>query len=382
MAASTRKVRAGSVEIGGGSPIVIQSMCATRTRDVDATVGQALALAAAGAGIVRVAVDSDAEAGALAELRRQTKGKANLSVDLQESYRLAARVASHVDKIRYNPGHLHHHEKDKPVADKVAFIASCARDHGCAVRIGVNCGSTDPAMTARFPADSVAAMVESAKEHCGLLDSLGFTRYVVSLKDSDPRKVVDANRRFARERPDVPLHLGVTEAGLPPGGVMKTRQAFEPLLAEGIGDTIRVSLTLPHERKTEEVAEGRRIVEDVRNGKLIAPGYDATGLNIVSCPSCSRVENHGFVALAEKVRDLARFAKDLPITIAVMGCRVNGPGESADADLGLWCGPTRVNIMRGEKKLGAFPYDGVLEEVRRELERLVSAKKDPRSEPF
>jgi len=371
MSTGTRRVRIGSIEIGGGNPVAVQSMCATHTRDIDPTVAQARALAAAGAGVVRIAVDSDAEAGALAEIRRQTKGAVNLSVDLQESWRLAEKVAPHVDKIRYNPGHLHHHEKDKPARDKVAFVAAAARDHGCAIRIGVNCGSVDPEVATRHPEDSVAATVESALAHCKILDGLKFDRYVVSIKDSDPRKVVEANRRFSAARPDIPIHLGVTEAGLPPGGIIKTRMAFEPLLGEGIGDTLRVSLTLPRERKPEEVAEGLKIIADVKAGRLTSKGFQLKGLNIISCPSCSRVENEEFVKLAERVVKMAQFAKDSEITIAVMGCRVNGPGETDDADLGLWCGPAHVNLKRGPEKLGAFTYTEVLGRLKTELEALV-----------
>jgi (E)-4-hydroxy-3-methylbut-2-enyl-diphosphate synthase len=323
---------------------------------------------------VRIAVDSDTEAEALAEIRKQTKGAVNISVDLQESWRLAAKVAPHVDKIRYNPGHLHHHEKDMPARDKVAFIAAAARDNGCAIRIGVNCGSVDPEVASRHPRGSVAATVESARAHCDHLDALKFARYVVSIKDSDPRKVVEANRRFSAARPDVPIHLGVTEAGLPPGGIIKTRMAFEPLLTDGIGDTLRVSLTLPRERKTEEVAEGLKILADVKAGRLTSKGFQLKGLNIISCPSCSRVENEEFVHLAERVVEMAQFARDSDITIAVMGCRVNGPGETDDADLGLWCGPTHVNLKRGPEKLGTFTYTDVLVRLKSELETLVKLK--------
>ena len=166
------------------------------------------------------------------EIRRQTT--ANLSVDLQENYRLATDVAPHVDKIRYNPGHLYHHERSKPWQDKVRFLADVAAANDCAMRVGVNCGSVDPAQADKFAADdSLGPMLASALEHCELLDSLGFTRYCVSLKDSDPAKVIEVNRRFAERRPDVPLHLGVTEAGMPPDGVIKTRIAFEQLLSRG-----------------------------------------------------------------------------------------------------------------------------------------------------
>ena len=367
----TRAVRVGTVTLGGGHAVAVQSMCATRTQDVDATVEQAEAIRAAGGDLVRVAVDSPRDVEALAEIRRQTS--ANLVVDLQENYRLAERVASSVDKLRYNPGHLYHHEKDKPVREKVRFLAETARAHGCALRVGVNCGSVDPESKARFPGDDVAAMVESALEHCAYLDDLGFDRYVVSLKDSHPRKVIEANTRFAGRRPDVPLHLGVTEAGIPPEGVIKTRVAFEQLLSRGIGDTIRVSLTLPNPRKHEEVTVGRQILADIAAGRFRSvPVFDDDRLNIISCPSCSRVENERFVELAEAVKEMSAYAERHALTIAVMGCRVNGPGETDDADLGLWCGPTHVNLKRKTETLGAFTYHEILGRLRQELDRLIA----------
>ncbi len=369
----TRSVRVGAVRVGAGHPVVVQSMCATPTRDVEATSAQAEALREAGAGIVRIAVDSRKEVEALGEIRQRTS--ANLSVDLQESYRLAAPVARHVDKIRYNPGHLWHHEKSRPVEDKVRFLADVAGENDCAMRIGVNCGSIDPRHQDRFRDDPVGAMVQSAAEHCEMLDAVGFTRYVVSLKDSDPAQVIEGNRRFAELRPDVPLHLGVTEAGLPPEGIIKTRIAFEQLLSRGIGDTIRVSLTLPNPRKPEEVRAGHQILDDIASGRFRSvPEFPNDRLNIISCPSCSRVENEKFVELAEEVRDLTRYAQDHAITIAVMGCRVNGPGETDDADLGLWCGPAFVNLKRGPRTLGAVPYDEILTRLKTEVDNLIAAR--------
>jgi (E)-4-hydroxy-3-methylbut-2-enyl-diphosphate synthase len=239
----------------------------------------------------------------------------------------------------------------------------------------VNCGSVDPSKKGKFGGDDVAEMVASAREHCEMIESLGFTRFVVSLKDSDPNKVIDANRRFAAARPDVPLHLGVTEAGLPPDGVVKTRIAFEQLISRGIGDTIRVSLTVPNDRKKEEIVAGRRILEDIAAGRFRSvPVFESRSLNIISCPSCSRVENEAFVELAERVRDVTVYAKEHAITIAVMGCRVNGPGETDDADLGLWCGPRSVNLKRGEESVGAFSYEEVLTVLRRELDALIAAR--------
>lgn len=368
----TRAVRIGKVELGAGSPVIVQSMCATKTTDIDATVAQVHQLQEAGAGVVRIAVDNPKEAAALKEIRAQTT--ATLSVDLQENYKVAATVAAYVDKVRYNPGHLHHIEKAKSIPQKVAWLVGIARDTDVALRIGVNCGSVAPAFLAQYPGDQMEALLQSTLYHCRLMDEFGFERFVVSLKDSDPAKVVEANTRFAAARPDVPLHLGVTEAGLPPDGIIKSRVAFEKLLAKGIGDTLRVSLTLPNERKHEEVTAGFQIIEDVKNGRFRSvPDLDS-GLNIISCPSCSRVENEKFVELAQQVKAMTTYAKQHDITIAVMGCRVNGPGETDDADLGLWCGPTTVNLKKKSAKLGHFGYDVVLDRLRHELDALIAER--------
>ena len=370
----TRAVKIGTVTIGAGNPIAVQSMTATKTTDVDATVALVKLMQDAGADVVRIAVDSKKDAEALAEIRKQTT--ANLSVDLQENYRLASLVAPHVDKIRYNPGHLYHHETDKPWQEKVKFIAETAKEHDCAIRIGVNCGSVDPAKKEKYdPEDSITPMLESALEHCEYVDSLDFHRFCVSLKDSDPSKVVEVNQRFAEARPEIPLHLGVTEAGMPPDGVIKTRIAFEQLIGRGIGDTVRVSLTVSNARKGEEIDAGRSIVEDIYAGRVRSVvDFNSDSLNIISCPSCSRVENEAFVDLAEKVKEMTEYAKDHAITIAVMGCRVNGPGETDDADLGLWCGPKVVNLKKGTEVLGAFPYDKILPKLKSELDLLISSK--------
>ena len=372
----TRAVRIGSTTIGSDQPIAVQSMTATHTQNIDATVAQINALAAAGADVVRVAVDSNQDAAALAEIRRQTT--ANLAIDLQENYRLAELVAPHVDKLRYNPGHLYHHERDKPWREKVHYLAAVAEDNDCAIRVGVNCGSVDPDKQSRYDAeDSMSPMLDSALEHCAALDALDFTRYCVSLKDSDPQKVIEVNRRFAAERPDVPLHLGVTEAGMPPDGIIKTRIAFEQLISRGIGDTIRVSLTVSNDRKPEEIDAGRQILADIASGRVRSVvDYGLDTLNIISCPSCSRVENEAFIELAERVKEMTRYAADESITIAVMGCRVNGPGETDDADLGLWCGPKFVNLKRGSEALGQFAYDEILPRLKSELDTLIASKSE------
>lgn len=370
----TRAVRIGTATIGEGRPIAVQSMTATHTQDVEATTAQVEQLAAAGADLVRIAVDNPKDAEALAVIRTRTR--ANLSVDLQENYRLAAVVAPHVDEVRYNPGHLYHHERHKPWQDKVKFLADVAAANDCAMRVGVNCGSIDPDKVERFSKDDpLAPMLASALEHCELLDAIGFLRYNVSLKDSDPRQVIEVNQRFAASRPDVPLHLGVTEAGMPPDGIIKTRIAFEQLISRGIGDTIRVSLTVPNARKPEEIAAGRAILADIAAGRVRSVvDYGLQTLNIISCPSCSRVENEAFIELAQQVKEMTSYAKEHAITIAVMGCRVNGPGETDDADLGLWCGPNFVNLKRGEASLGAFRYDEILPQLKLELDAIIAAR--------
>lgn len=356
-------------------------MCATRTQDIDATAEQARLLHEAGAGLVRIAVDNVKDVACLAEVHARVP-EANLVVDLQENYRLVEQVAPYVSKVRYNPGHLYHHEKQKSIPEKVAFIIENAAKNDCAVRVGVNCGSVDPEMAEKFEGvdppelTGVTAMVESALEHCRILDDLGFTRYVVSMKDSDPRKVIEGNMRFSRVRPEIPLHLGVTEAGMLPDGIIKTRIAFEQLLSRGIGDTLRVSLTLPFKQKWREVEAGQQIIKDIEEGRFRSvPKFIDHGLNIISCPSCSRVENEAFIDLAFSVREMTAYAKEYDITIAVMGCRVNGPGETDDADLGLWCGPKVVNLKRGSEELGAFPYDTVLDRLKVELDAIIETKK-------
>lgn len=369
----SRSIRIRDLVIGGSAPIAVQSMAATKTRDIAATQRQVKILEDAGADLVRIAVDNKADVEALATIRKGTK--ARLSVDLQESYRLAEFVAPHVDKIRYNPGHLHHVEPNKPVEEKVAWIVEQAKKYGNAIRIGVNAGSIAPEYKDRFGEDHVGAIAQCALDHCAIVDSLGFTDYCVSIKDSDPRLVIDANVRFAEQRPDVPIHLGVTEAGMPPEGIIKTRIAFEQLLARGIGDTLRVSLTLPFDDKGLEIKVGRELIDDIANGRFrsVPPNF-FSGLNIISCPSCSRVENEKFIELAAEVKKLTAYAKEHDLTIAVMGCRVNGPGETDDADLGLWCGPTTVNLKRGPEELGAYSYTAILPRLREELDALIAKR--------
>ena len=369
----TREVKIGTVTIGGNQPIALQSMCATRTTDVPQTLKQIRLLEAAGADVIRIAIDSKKDVEALQSIRQETN--ANLVVDLQENYRLAKNVAPFVQKFRYNPGHLHHHQKEVAVADKVKFLVETAGEYDCAIRIGVNFGSLDPDKKGEFE-DPIDAALSSAYHHVEMVEAMGFTRFAVSLKSSNPNSVVAINRRFSEQRPDIPLHLGVTEAGLLPDGAIKTRIAFEKLLAQGIGDTVRVSLTLPDEEKNQEIEVARQIIVDVREGRFRSvPEFLNTGLNVISCPSCSRVENQAFVKLAQEVKRVTEYARPYRLTIAVMGCRVNGPGETDEADLGLWCAPNFVNLKKGETHLGAFPYDEVVPRLLEEVDKLIEERK-------
>jgi len=366
----TREVRVGSVTLGGENPIAVQSMCATKTTDLDATEKQIRLLLSAGADIIRIAIDSRNDVLALKELSQRVA--ANFVVDLQENYRLAKDVGPYVKKFRYNPGHLHHHQKSVSIEDKVKFLVDTAGEFDCAIRIGVNFGSLDPALKEQGTSP-IAVAYESALDHCALMDKFGFERFVVSLKSSNPESVVEINSKFAKECPQIPLHLGVTEAGMLPMGEIKTRIAFEQLLSQGIGETLRVSLTLPDNEKDKEIIIAKKIIEDVTSGRYRSvPKHLPAGLNVISCPSCSRVENKAFVELAYRVKDAVEYAKEHNITIAVMGCRVNGPGETDEADLGLWCAPTFVNFKKGHDLIGKFSYEEVVGKLKIEVDKLIA----------
>ncbi|RME61939.1 MAG: flavodoxin-dependent (E)-4-hydroxy-3-methylbut-2-enyl-diphosphate synthase [Candidatus Dadabacteria bacterium] len=365
----TRPVFVRDLQIGGQAPIAVQSMCATKTQDIEKTTAQIESLLKYGADLIRVAVDSKKDVEALKIIRKKTK--ARLVVDLQESFQLAEAIAPYVDKIRYNPGHLHHHNKNLSPFEKVAFIVEQAKKFNCALRIGINFGSIDPSKTEED--NPIEKALASALEHIEYMDKLKFNNFLVSLKSSNPNDVVTINTEFARRFPEIPLHLGVTEAGMPPEGVIKTRIAFEKLLANGIGETLRVSLTLPFEEKYKEILAAKQIINDVENGKFLSvPFFANKGLNIISCPSCSRVENEKFVELARSVKDFLKGFEDVNLTVAVMGCRVNGPGETDDADIGLWCAPSHVNLKIKGELVGKFRYSEILEKVKEEVEKIAS----------
>ena len=362
----TRKIKIGDIFVGGDAPIAVQTMCATRTQDIDATVKQIEMLKNAGAVLIRLAVDSKADVEALKQIRPQTD--ANIVIDLHENYRLIEALAPYVQKVRYNPGHLYHHQPEISPYDKVKYIVNVAKDNDLALRIGVNFGSLDP--KDRAGKDPLQVALDSAYEHCDYMEKLDFTRYVVSLKSSDPQAVVNINTEFAKHRPLVPLHLGVTEAGMLPDAEIKSRMAFEKLLANGIGDTLRVSITIADSEKDKEVSIGYQIVTDVESGKFSNFSRDySEGINVISCPSCSRVENGKFIQLAQRVREAVGEFEGKKLTIAVMGCRVNGPGETDHADFGIWCAPTFVNLKKGTNLLGQFGYDVVVERLLEEIRK-------------
>ena len=295
-------------------------------------------------------------------------------VDLQENYRLAELVAPHVDKVRYNPGHLYHHEKEKPVAEKVRFLVDVAREHDCALRVGVNCGSVDPVTAARHPEDDVAAMVESALEHCRLLDDSASTatwcrsRTRTRARSSkptaaSPRSGPTCRCTWASPRPACRRKASSRRAS--PSSSCCRAASATPSASPSPSPT-RAST-----RRSRSAGDPRR---HRRRAVPLRARLRRRQLNIISCPSCSRVENEPFVELAEQVKEMTPYAEQHEITIAVMGCRVNGPGETDDADLGLWCGPNFVNLKKGERSLGAYTYDEILGRLRSELDALIAQR--------
>lgn len=321
---ATRRVMVGTVGVGGGEPVRVQSMTTTKTGDFDATLQQILELATAGAEIVRVTVNDAAAAESLPRLVRSSTVPLVADIHFQHDLALKA-VAAGVAKLRLNPGNI-------GSADKVREVARAAQDRGIPIRIGVNKGSLHRRYEELAKVDPAGAMVQSALDELEVLAAVGFADVVVSLKSSDPPEVIEACRRFSRQS-DVPLHLGVTEAGTLQAGISRSVAAMSVLLSEGIGDTVRISLAAD---PVEEVTAAFHMLQ--------ALGLREGFARVVACPTCGRVEVD-VVALARRVEELA---KDLPPdrVIAVMGCIVNGPGEAKAADLGIAAGKTKVAIYR------------------------------------
>jgi (E)-4-hydroxy-3-methylbut-2-enyl-diphosphate synthase len=344
----TRRVDVGGVALGGDEPIRVQSMTCTRTDDKEATLQQIRELATAGAEIVRVAVNDEAAAAALPELVRQSRVPLVADIHYQHTLALAALEAG-VAKLRINPGNIGSKQKVREVAVR-------AKDRGVPIRIGVNRASLPKRLLELCRRDPAAAMVQCALEEIETLAGVGFDNVVVSLKSSEPLEVVEACRRFAAAS-ELPQHLGVTEAGTLRAGTVRSVAALSILLAEGIGDTVRISLAAD---PVEEVIAAYHLLSSL--------GLRAGYARVVACPTCARMEVD-VIALAAKVEELA---KDLPSdrVIAVMGCIVNGPGEAKAADLGIAAGRTRVAIYRAGRLHRHVPKAELEDALRREIERL------------
>ena len=345
----TRQVRIGNRVIGGGNPILIQSMCNTKTENVRETVEQILALERAGCEIIRIAVPTPEAAKALGEIKKQIH--IPLVADIHFNYRLAiAAMENGADKIRINPGNIGSKERVKAVVD-------CARERGIPIRVGVNGGSLEKSLLAKYGGVTAEGLVESALEQVAVIEDLGYDNLVISIKSSDVLMCVKAHELIAR-RTDYPLHVGITEAGTVTAGNIKSAIGLALILNQGIGDTIRVSLTGDP-------------VEEVKSAKLILKtlGLRKGGIEVVSCPTCGRT-CIDLIGLAGKVEKLAAEFDDLDLKLAVMGCVVNGPGEAREADLGIAGGVGEGLLFRKGEILRKVPEDELLDALRKELEAL------------
>ena len=344
----TRQILAGGVPIGGGAPVTIQSMCNTRTDDVEATVAQIGRLAQAGCQIVRVAVPDQAAAHAIGAIKERIS--IPLVADIHFDYRLALEaVAAGVDKVRINPGNI-------GGADRVKAVADACRTHGVPIRIGVNGGSLEKPILAKYGGVTPEALVESAFGHIALLHQYDFDDICVSLKSSDVRTTMAAYRLMS-ERSDYPLHLGVTETGTRRMGTIKSAIGIGGLLGFGIGDTLRVSLSAD---PVEEVYAARDI--------LRALGLRREGPNLIACPTCGRTRID-LIGLAEEVERRLQEV-DKPLTVAVMGCVVNGPGEASAADVGIAGGDGVGLLFRKGEIVKKVPQENLVEELFRLIETL------------
>ncbi|MFC9176798.1 flavodoxin-dependent (E)-4-hydroxy-3-methylbut-2-enyl-diphosphate synthase [Streptomyces sp. NPDC057107] len=354
-----RQVQVGGVPVGGDAPVSVQSMTTTPTADVDATLQQIAELTAAGCEIVRVAVPTQDDADALAAIASKSKIPVVADIHFQPRYVFAALDAG-CAAVRVNPGNI------KAFDDKVKEIAKAATAAGVPIRIGVNAGSLDRRLLAKHGKATPEALAESALWECSLFEEHGFTDLKISVKHHDPLTMVAAYRQLAGAC-DYPLHLGVTEAGPPPQGTIKSAAAFAILLNEGIGDTIRVSLTAP---PVEEVKAGLQILQSL--------GLRARQLEIVSCPSCGRAQVDVY-ALTERVT-AALDGFPHPLRVAVMGCVVNGPGEAREADLGVASGNGKGQIFVKGRVVRTVPesqiVDALVDEAMRLGEELAATTTD------
>lgn len=342
---ATKKIRIGDVTIGGGSPIAIQSMTNTKTEDVGATAAQIEALESAGCEIIRLAVPTMEAARAIAKIKE--KIHIPLVADIHFDYRLAiAAIENGADKIRINPGNIGDVGRVQAVVDK-------AKEYGVPIRVGVNSGSLEKPLVERYGCVTAEGLVESAMDKVHMIESLGYDNLVVSIKSSDVMMCVKAHERIARECP-YPLHVGITEAGTLLAGNIKSSIGLGLILNQGIGDTIRVSLTGDP-------------VEEIRSAKLILKtlGLRKGGIEVVSCPTCGRTKID-LIGLANQVEQMV---EDIPLNIkvAVMGCAVNGPGEAKEADIGIAGGIGEGLLIRKGEIVKKVREDQLLETLRQEL---------------
>lgn len=343
-----RIVNIGGVKIGGDNPVAIQSMCNTDTRDVKATVNQIHELENAGCEIIRVAVPDIVAAKAVADIKKQIH--IPLVVDIHFDYRLALECMKNgADKVRINPGNI----GDR---DRVKQVVEMAKEREIPIRIGVNGGSLERELLQKYGGVTADALVESAMGHVAILDELNFNNVVVSIKISDVPKMLCAYRKF-NEISDIPLHIGVTESGTLKGGTVKSAVGIGALLAEGIGDTMRVSLTA---NPVEEIYAAYDIQKVL--------GMRKTGAEIVSCPTCGRTQLD-LISIANEVEKRAANI-DKPIKIAVMGCAVNGPGEAREADIGIAGGKSEGLMFKKGEIIKKVPQDSLVDELMKEIETL------------
>ncbi|MDA8185700.1 MAG: flavodoxin-dependent (E)-4-hydroxy-3-methylbut-2-enyl-diphosphate synthase [Actinomycetota bacterium] len=347
----TRQIHVGSVAVGGGAPVSVQSMTTTKTADVEATLAQIYDLAAAGADIVRCTCNEQAAAEGLAHIVPRSPVPIVADIHFHHEMALGALEAG-VQGLRLNPGNLRKEAEIK-------LVASEARDRGVPIRIGVNAGSLHPEVYERYGGATPEALVESAKIELAYFEEVGFEDVKISVKASSVSLMIAAYR-LASDTFDHPLHLGVTEAGPPPAGLLKGTAGIATLLAEGIGDTIRYSLTAD---PVEEARAGRQLLE--------AMGLrDRRDVDLIACPSCGRAEID-VIGVAKAAQE-ALEGRNLPVQVAVMGCVVNGPGEARHADLGIAAGRKRGHLFIRGKIVRVVPEDQMVEALVEEAERLVA----------
>ncbi|WP_046468127.1 flavodoxin-dependent (E)-4-hydroxy-3-methylbut-2-enyl-diphosphate synthase [Allosalinactinospora lopnorensis] len=351
----SRQIMVGNVPVGGDAPVSVQSMTTTVTSDINSTLQQIAELTASGCQIVRVAVPTNDDAEALPIIAKKSQIPVIADIHFQPKYVFAA-IEAGCAAVRVNPGNI------KKFDDRVGEIAKAASDAGVPIRIGVNAGSLDKRLLEKHGKATPEALVESALWECSLFEEHGFRDIKISVKHNDPVVMINAYRQLA-EQCEYPLHLGVTEAGPAFQGTIKSSVAFGALLAEGIGDTIRVSLSAP---PAEEVKVGNQILESL--------GLRERGLEIVSCPSCGRAQVDVYTLADEVTAGLE--GMDVPLRVAVMGCVVNGPGEARDADLGVASGNGKGQIFVKGEVIKTVPESKIVETLIDEAMRIAEEMKD------